>query len=53
MNPHLTGTPVLETARLTLRAMGPQDVDAPLPDLPDLPDWDDTLVFRHPRPEDL
>lgn len=28
MTPHLTGTSTLETERLTLRAIGPQDVDA-------------------------
>lgn len=28
MTPHLADTPVLETDRLTLRALGPQDVDA-------------------------
>jgi RimJ/RimL family protein N-acetyltransferase len=28
MTPHLTGTPVLETERLTLRAPGPQDWEA-------------------------
>jgi RimJ/RimL family protein N-acetyltransferase len=31
MTPHLAGTPVLETDRLTLRAFAPQDFDAAMP----------------------